>query len=139
MRKSIIASVCFLALLNSASAEASAYDTVKSASQFAIGGVGVTGVITPEELALRAIRDGPDAEEQLRKLLRDGTPAGQMYALFGLRQIKVTDYAALAQPHRQSSTAVRVISGCNIHTDPMSEVVHWIDQWAEKVRTWERK
>ena len=101
LRRSIVVSAFFLALLSSASAEASAYNTVKSAPQFAIGGIGVAGVITPEELALRAIRDGPNAEEQLRKLLRDGTSAGQMYALFGLRQMKVTDYAALAQPYRQ--------------------------------------
>src|SRR6187455_1018279 len=121
LRVSVVALICFLALLNSGLAEARADDTVKSASQFAIGGVGVAGVITPEELALRAIRDGPNPEEQLRKLLRDGTAAGQMYALFGLRQIKVTDYAALAQPYRQSSTPVRVISGCIIHTDPTSE------------------
>ena len=133
-RRSIIASALFLALLNPVRAQASAYGTVKSAQQFAIGGVGVTGVITAEELALRAIRDGPNAEEELRKLLREASSAGQMYALFGLRQIKVADYAALAEPYRQSSKPVRVISGCTIHTDPISEVVRWIDQWAEKVR-----
>ena len=136
---SLIPSVCFLALLNSASAAGSGYETVKSAEQFAIGGVGVTGVISAEELALRYIRDGPDAEKQLHKLLREGTPSGQMYALFGLRQLRIADYAELAQPYHQSSQPVKVISGCTIHTDATSEVVRWIDQWAEKIRTWERK
>jgi hypothetical protein len=119
-------------------ADRSAFDTVRSAGQFAIGGVGAAGITSPAELALRIIRDGPKADEQLRKLLREGTPAGQMYALFGLRQIDVVDYAALAQPYCRSTTPVQVMSGCILHTDPTSEVVQWIDQWAMKMKTWEK-
>lgn len=119
-------------------AETKAYSTVKAASDFAIGGVGVAGLMTPAELAMREIRDGAQAEEQLRKLLREATPAGQIYALFALRQLDSTDYAALSVPYRQSSVMVPTISGCSVHTQPMSEAVRWIDQWAKKVRTWEK-
>ena len=119
-------------------AEETAYETVRAASHFAIGGVGVAGTITPEELAMRKIRDGPQADAQLRKLLREATPAGQMYALFALRQLDPTDYAALSALYRQSSTTVPTISGCIIHTQSMSEAVRWIDQYARKRRTWEK-
>ena len=138
-RASLITLAASLLLLSTAGAETSAYSTVMSARQFAIGGIGVAGVISKEELALRAIQDGPRAEEQLRKLLREGTPAGQMYALFGLRQIDAADYAALAEPYRRNSKSVGRISGCNVYTESMSEVVRWIDQWARKLKTREKK
>jgi hypothetical protein len=119
-------------------AEETAYATVKSASHFAIGGVGVAGIVSQEELAMRQIRDGPQAEAQLRQLLREATPAGQMYALFALRQLDLADYATLSATYRQSSTPVPTISGCNIHTQPISQAVNWIDQYASKMRAWER-
>jgi hypothetical protein len=119
-------------------ANETAYETVKMASHFAIGGVGVAGTITPEEIAMRQIRDGSQAETQLRKLLHESTPAGQMYALFALRQRDVADYPRLSESYRQSSTAVPTISGCIIHTQSMSEAVRWIDQYASKIRSWEK-
>jgi len=122
----------------SASAKETAYETVKAADHFAIGGVGVAGTVTREELAMRAIRDGPQAETLLRQLLREATPPGQMYALFALRQLGPADYETLSEPYRQNSTAVPTISGCIIHTQPMSEAVHWIDQYAREIRTWEK-
>jgi len=127
-----------LFLLSPLRAETNAYSAVRSASDFAIGGVGVAGVMTREELAMREIRDSAQAGEQLRKLLREATPAGQMYALFALRQLNSTDYVALSAPYRQSSTIVPTISGCIVHTQRMSETVRWIDQWAKKIRTWEK-
>jgi hypothetical protein len=125
-----------LVLRNTALADASAYSTIKSAESFAIGGVGVAGTTTREELAVRALRDG--GEEQLRKLLRESSPAGQMYVLFALRQRGAADFKELAEPFCKRSTPVQVISGCIIHTDPMSTVVSWIDEWAAKSKTWER-
>lgn len=62
-----------------------------------------------------------------------------MYALFGLRQIDAADYAALAEPYRRNSKSVGRISGCNVYTESMSEVVRWIDQWARKLKTREKK
>ena len=123
---------------NSASADAGDYSTVRSAESFAIGGVGVAGTTTRVERAMRALRDNGGGEEQLRKLLRESTPAGQMYALFALRQRGAVGYKELAEPLRKCSTPVQVISGCIIHTDPMSKVVSWIDEWATKIKTWEK-
>jgi hypothetical protein len=122
-----------------ASGKENAYETVKAADHFAIGGVGVAGAITPQELAMREVRDGPQAETLLRKLLREATPPGQMYALFALRQLGPADYEALSAPYRQSSTAIPTISGCIIHTQPMSAAVLWIDQYAREISTWEKR
>jgi len=125
-----------LVLRNTALADASAYSTIKSAESFAIGGVGVAGTTTREELAMRALRDG--GEEQLRKLLRESSPAGQMYVLFALRQRGAADFKELAEPFCKRSTPVQVISGCIIHADQMSSVASWIDDWAAKIKTSER-
>jgi len=122
-----------------AEAEEAAYDTVREASDFAIGGVGAACTITPEEVAMRKVRDGPLAEAQLRKLLREATPAGQLYALFALRQLEASDYATLSAPYRQSSMTVSTISGSIIHTQSISEAVRWIDQYARQMRTGEKR
>jgi hypothetical protein len=124
--------------LTGAQAEKMPYDTVKAASHFAIGGVGFAGITTPEELAMRKIRDGAKAEAQLHQLLRDATPAGQMYALFALRQLDSADYAALSAPFRQSPRPVPTISGCIIHTQTMGEAVRWIDRYAREMLSWEK-
>jgi hypothetical protein len=75
--------VLAIAFAGSASATAGAYDSVRDAPEFAIGGIGVAGTLSASELALREVRDSPRAEEQLRKLLNDATQAGRLYALYG--------------------------------------------------------
>ncbi len=115
------------------------YDKVRKAQSFAIGGIGVAGIMSPEEVAMRNIRDGPGAHDQLRSLLKEGTQAGRMYALFGLRQLQATDYDALAQPFRSSNERVQRIQGCMISMATTSEVVKWIDQCAQEMRGWEKK
>jgi len=121
-------------LVSAGAAEAGAYSKIRSARHFAIGGVGFTGVTSQGELAMRTIRDSPRAEEQLRALLNESSPAGQMYALFALRQLNPSDYSALAEPFRRRSTPVPTISGCFVYTQRMSEAVRWIERWAKKTR-----
>jgi hypothetical protein len=80
-------------------------------------------VTSREEIALRQIRGAPHAQEQFRKLLREGNAAGKMYALLGLRQLEVPDYEALAKPYRESKTPVRRIQGCIISISATADVV----------------
>jgi hypothetical protein len=115
------------------------FDKVRQAQSFAIGGIGVTGIMSAEELAMREIRDGANAHEQLTKLLHEGTEAGRMYALFGLRQLGVPDYDVLSQPFRSSTKPVQRIQGCIISMATTAEVVKWIDQYAQQIRGWEKK
>ena len=139
-RSSVLTSiVALLAAIASGYAEPTAYETVRSAPRFAICGVGVAGVTSSEEVAMRKLRDNQRGDEQLRKLLREATPAGQMYALFALRQINARDYAELSQPYRHSSAVITRVDGCVIHPEVISQTVEWIDKWAVKIKSWERK
>ncbi len=130
--------VLMFALAATASAAAGPYDSVRDAQEFAIGGIGVAGIVSKSELALREIRDGPQAVDQLRKILNDGTQAGRMYALYALRQLGAPDYNRLAEPFRSSNVRVKRIQGCMISDAPVSEVVKWIDQYAGDIHTWEK-
>lgn len=136
LRAALVLAVAFT---GTASANAGAYDSVRDAQEFAIGGIGVAGTLSKSELALREIRDGRQADEQLRKILNDGTQAGRMYALYGLRQLDAPDYDRLADPFRSSHVRVKRIQGCMISDAPVSEVVKWIDHNARQIRTWEKK
>lgn len=127
------------ALAGTASAIAGAYDSVKDAQEFAIGGIGVAGTLSKGELALRQVRDGEDAEKQLRKILSEGTPAGRLYALYGLRQLDAPDYDRLAEPFRSSHARVKRIQGCMISEDEIANAAKWIDQYAKQVHGWETK
>ena len=131
--------VGLLAVIASGYAEPTAYETVRSAPRFAIGGVGVAGVTSSEELAMRKLRDNQHGGQELRKLLREATPAGQMYALFALRQINARDYEELAEPYRHSSAVITRVDGCIIHPEVISQTVEWIDKWAVKIKSWEKK
>ena len=121
--KLLIALVGSIAVIGVGRAESDPYQTIKFASQFAIGGVGYAGVRTHEELAMRELRDYPRGEEQLRNLLRDATPAGQMYALFALRQLNVRDYANLSEPYRHSSAVITRQNGCIVHEEAVPDTI----------------
>ena len=137
-RSSVLTSVvALLAVIASGYAEPTAYEMVRSAARFAIGGVGVAGVTSSEELAMRKLRDNQPGGEQLRKLLQEATPAGQMHALFALRQINARDYEELSKPYRHSSAVITRVDGCIIHPEVFSQTVEWIDKWAVKIKSWE--
>jgi hypothetical protein len=117
----------------SATEDSKNYQVVKSARIFAIGGIGYAGVITDEETAFNALCKAPDAPEQFRRLLREATIEGQMYALLGLRQVGALDYKAQADRYRRRTRKVNTGSGCEIGRDKVSYVVNeWIDKMALK-------
>jgi hypothetical protein len=62
-----------------------------------------------------------------------------MYALFALRQLNSRDYHALSQPYRHSSVIITREDGCIIHQQAISDTVEWIDEWAIKSKSWEKK
>jgi hypothetical protein len=128
--------VIFLLILTlsvSAAQSGKNYQVVKSARIFAIGGIGYAGVITDEETAFNALCKAPDAAEQFRRLLREATIEGQMYALLGLRQVGAPDYKVQADRYRKSTGKVNTGSGCEVGPDKVSYVVNqWIDKMALK-------
>jgi hypothetical protein len=137
-RISLLATCLTFAVSLTVRGDANPYDAVKSARMFAIGGIGITGVTSDEEVALRKIRDAPDAQEKLRRLLNEGTAAGKMYALFALKQLDTPDYDALAKPFRNSNVPLQRIQGCIISTAKTTNVVQWIDQNAQQIKSGEK-
>jgi hypothetical protein len=121
-------------VLASAAYADSAYETLRSAGRFGIGGFGIAGTITPEEIAFRKIRRSSAAREQFRKILREGTAEGRMYALLGLKQLNTPEYEGLAKPYRHSKVSVQRYAGCVGFTEPTFKVVQWIERYADTLK-----
>ena len=91
---------------------AQAYDLVKEASAFSMGGVGVTGAISKSEKGYRVILEQPDATAQFTQLLSEGTPAGKLYALLGLKEKDKAAYGEALATLEKSKDEVTVTAGC---------------------------
>ncbi|MFD0892746.1 hypothetical protein KBB96_15090 [Luteolibacter ambystomatis] len=85
---------------------------LKSAQQFAIGGVGIAGTTSPAESALRALLNRPDAVAECKKLVSDATPAGKLYGLLGLKLKDAKAFEEAFPAFKDSKTAVSTASGC---------------------------
>jgi len=128
MERAVILLLLALAI-NPSAADSDNYRTVKSARQFIIGPVGWHGIVSDEEKAFNALCKAPDAADQFRRILREGTIAGKMYALLGLRQVSAPDYKQQASRFRNSTATVETVSGCAVEQDRVSTVVvEWIDK-----------
>jgi hypothetical protein len=128
MPRAIISLLLVLALTASA-ADSKNYRILKSARIFAIGGIRREGAITQEETAFDALCKEPGAAQQFRRLLREATIEGQMYALLGLRQLHATDYKAQLARYRGSTRMVNTGAGSEIGPDKVSYIVNeWVDK-----------
>jgi hypothetical protein len=98
------------------------YEALTATTTFAIGGVGVAGIISPMEKDFRALLKEPDAVAQCQKLLTDATPEGQMYGLLGLKLKDEVAFAAALPTYKGSKKQVRQQSGCIMHNSSMGEL-----------------
>lgn len=89
-----------------------AYQTVKNAEMFAVGGVGRAGVITRPEIAMRILMTQSDGVSALKSLAATARPAGKLYALLGLRWIKASVFHAQRETFRTIQTPIKTMSGC---------------------------
>ena len=94
---------------------------------FALGGVGVAGTISPGESDLRAILKEADAVRQLQSLLKNASPAGQLYALLGLRLRDRPAYEQALPDFRKRSDVVSTMRGCILMKEKMDSIVHQIE------------
>jgi hypothetical protein len=81
---------------------------------FALGGVGVAGTMSSGEKDLRSVLKEADAVQQLQSLLENASPAGQLYALLGLRLRDRPGYEQAVPAFRKRSDAVSTMHGCII-------------------------
>jgi len=94
---------------------------------FALGGVGVAGTMSSGEKDLRAVLKEADAVQQLQSLLKTASPAGQLYALLGLRLRDRPAYEQAVPALRKRSDAVSTMHGCIIMKEKMDSIVHQIE------------
>jgi hypothetical protein len=99
------------------------WNTLKAAQWFALGGIGVAGTTSKEEMAFRALLHEPNAAGKLKALLSEGNLAGQCYALLGLRVLHDAVYQENVARFKSSAARVKTVGGCMITEQPVSSVV----------------
>jgi hypothetical protein len=112
-----------LALLSAKGRQA--YQQVRNAREFAIGGVGELEIPSRDEIALRHLLKEEFATDALIKLLDEALPAGQMYALSGLHfhDTKIFERELKKTKLEQYKIPVLVITGCLGRTSDSREII----------------
>jgi hypothetical protein len=90
------------------------FETVQRAESFTVGGVGVAGTRTKQELAFRELIKQPKAGLQFRKLLDHGSPAGKMYGLLGLKLTDKSGFEEALPKFTDCDTKIETIGGCMV-------------------------
>jgi hypothetical protein len=83
--------------------------------------------MSPGESDLRAILKEPDAMQQLQSLLKNASPAGQLYALLGLRLRDRPAYEQALPTLRKRSDMVSTMHGCILMKEKMDSIVKQIE------------
>jgi hypothetical protein len=126
----VVACVSILGLAPSvdASEEASrASVSLARENVFALGGVGVAGTMSGGEKDFRALLKEADAVQQLHSLLKSASPAGQLYALVGLRLRDRPAYDRAVTEFRKRSDEVSTLHGCIMMKEKMDGIVKQIE------------
>lgn len=105
-----------------------AVSILRNAEQFSSASVGFVGITPNEVIAWRAIAYGEDAENTLVQLVRSASPAGQLYALAGLRFRNEAAFAREARRFKNRSDQVSVASGCLVGSVSFKEILAQIER-----------
>jgi hypothetical protein len=111
-----------------AAAEADTDATLRQASSFALGGVGVAGTMSEGERALRQVLKEADAGARLERLLPDASAPGQLYLLLGLRARDRSAYQRALARYGQRDTKVQTMRGCILQEESFRSLVKEIDR-----------
>lgn len=125
-----LSAIAFLILLVPfAQSEQSAPDaTLRKTGLFALGGIGVAGSMSEGERALREILKESDVVARLEKMLSDASPAGQLYALLGLRLRDRAAYERAVQKLRTNDAKVQTARGCILQQGSFRDLVKEIER-----------
>ena len=117
--------VCAFILISArvTSAATDPVDQLRRIESFAIGGIGVAGTTSDGERSLRNLLEDPDATTKLEGLLTKATPAGQLYALLGLRVHDRAAYERAAKDFHGPDGEVETIGGCIISRVPFKQLL----------------
>jgi hypothetical protein len=101
---------------------------IRTATFFSIGGIGFAATLNPSEIALQALVKQPDGLAQCRRLLDTATPAGQLYALYGLKLLDPKGFQGELPRFQKSKTKVSAMSGCSGYEDTVGKIASQIDR-----------
>jgi hypothetical protein len=98
-------------------------DQLRRIESFAVGGIGVAGTMSEGERSLRNLLEDPVATVKLEGLLTKATPAGQLYALLGLRLHDRAAFERAAKDFHMPDVEVETIAGCIIWHAPFKQLL----------------
>lgn len=112
-----------------ARSEQSAPDmTLRKTELFALGGIGAAGSMSEGERALREVLNESGVTARLEKLLSDASPAGQLYALLGLRLRDRAAYERALGKLRTTNAKVQTARGCILQQESFGDLVKEIER-----------
>jgi hypothetical protein len=83
-----------------------------NAKLFTLGPVDEDAKISQADYWFRALIKRPDAIAECKKLIGNGSPAGQLYGLLGLRLLDQPAFETALPKFKDSPTAVKIQFGC---------------------------
>jgi hypothetical protein len=107
---------------------ADADSTLRNISSFAFGGIGIAGTMSAGERALREVLQKPDVSSRLEKLVSDASPAGQLYALVGLRIRDRAAYERVLEKLGKTDVTVRTARGCILQQESFRALLNEIER-----------
>lgn len=129
LRGALSAIAILILWVPSARSEQSAPDaTLRKTEMFALGGIGVAGSMSEGERALREALNQPGLTARLEKLLSDASPAGQLYALLGLRVRDRAAYERALGKLRMTNAKVQTARGCILSEESFGDLVKEIER-----------
>jgi hypothetical protein len=102
--------------------------TLRKTELFALGGIGVAGSMSEGERALREVLNESGVTARLEKLLSDASPAGQLYALLGLRVRDRAAYERALGKLRTTNAKVHTARGCMLSEESFGDLVKEIER-----------
>lgn len=121
------ASLLCAAMLH-AGERAGSNEALRQTPTFALGGVGYAGIMSEGERTLREILKESDAARRLKSVLPDASPAGQLYALLGLRLRDRSAYQRALEKYRAKDAKVQTMRGCIMQREPFRKLVEQIER-----------
>ena len=104
------------------------YRELQKAGSFAMGGVGVAGTMSAGERALRQILKEEDAVSRLEVLIANASPAGQLYALLGLRSRDRIAYQRALEKLKTIDLKVETMRGCILQRESFRHLLKEIEE-----------
>jgi hypothetical protein len=129
LRGTLLALAVLILWLPTARSEQPAPDaTLRKTELFALGGIGVAGSMSEGERALREVLNEPGVTVRLEKLLSDASPAGQLYALLGLRVRDRAAYERALGKLRTTNAKVHTARGCMLSEESFGDLMKEIER-----------